>query len=894
MQSFLSNVAQRIFADHGAALERVAIVFPNRRTSLFFNEELARCLKDEVWLTPRYYTISELFHEQSPRTVMHPIEAVGTLYDLFQTDTLDSFWTWGEVMLKDFDDIDKHLARADYVLKLVGEWHAGDNVDHIDEEQWQELQRFFGEKYLERSRLQRRFREFWDRLLHLYNGLQARCRELDVFPYEGALQRYVVEHAADCLWTCDKYYFVGFNQMNPVEEKLMHMLPASQRIDDDDLALDVPQTVDIASAATENIQARYVHDWLLAPGRLAEPERTAIVLGDESLMRSVVQYLPTQDANVTLGYPLSQTLVNTFVKHYARVQLYGPLYKMVTALRNHPYAGFFKEDDDALLRLPEGKSLLTRLLDMVAVIGRGLPEDDALGRESAFKMFEVLQELIRAGLDKRQLSATTMMRILDQVVLSATIPFSGEPLRGVQVMGMLETRNLHFDHVLVLSCNEGNVPRGVTDVSLIPHIVRQGYKLSTPNQRVALYKYYFDRLVCRCPDVTLVYNSSTEDGHTGQMSRFILQLMLRAAETRTITVRNINLVADQHPVQLLNLPVAKDASVMDQLRSLTQMSPSSLNVYLQCHKKFYMQKVCGLKEPDAETLDDPRVTGTVFHDTMQAIYSSLVPKDAQGHTILPATITAPMLDPFLNDPARIDPYYQAALQKQKTGRHANKALVIDDGMHLTLREMVRGWARNQLEADRRLTPFRIHLMEEWRDRDFTFTFGPDNESKTLRMGGFIDRLDEVDGRLRVADYKTGKPADKHPNDVKDIFADVPKGDDKHRGYYLQTFFYALFVRHSTKLNPHDLPVVPALLFSKFRDSLNDPVLRLGKNVIRDIDTYRDYYDEHLGVLLADIYDPTTPFHPNVDACAPYNGQRCAFYTLCHQRRKDENDVPETK
>ena len=161
-----------------------------------------------------------------------------------------------------------------------------------------------------------------------------------------------------------------------------------------------------------------------------------------------------------------------------------------------------------------------------------IEEPDALTQESLFRTYTLLNRICELQADgDLDVDPVTLQRLIMQIIQSTTIPFHGEPAEGIQIMGVLETRNIDFDHVLLLSCNEGNMPRGVNDTSFIPYSIRKAYGLTTIDHKVAIYAYYFHRLLQRASDVTLVYNNATSDGQTGEMSRFMLQLMVESGHT---------------------------------------------------------------------------------------------------------------------------------------------------------------------------------------------------------------------------------------------------------------------------------------------------------------------------------------------------------------------------
>lgn len=316
------------------------------------------------------------------------------------------------------------------------------------------------------------------------------------------------------------------------------------------------------SASTDNAQSRYVTDWLKENCRYKCGKDTAIVLCDESLLPSVIHGIPqeTGSVNITTGFPLFQTSISSFVMLLLDLRLNGCSVadgtfriKYVLQLLSHPYAGYVSAAchklADALVNdkiyrpsssllavdgnmavlfnaFTDNKTLLQWILDVLKLVaaGCGNNEKDSLQQESLFRMYTLcnrLNELIRAG--ELDVDIVTLQKLIIQLVNSTTIPFHGEPAEGVQVMGILETRNIDFDHVLVLSCNEGNMPKGINDSSFIPYSIRKVHGLTTVDNKVSIYAYYFYNLLQRASDVTLVYNNSTENGHTGEMSRFMLQ-----------------------------------------------------------------------------------------------------------------------------------------------------------------------------------------------------------------------------------------------------------------------------------------------------------------------------------------------------------------------------------
>ena len=545
MKSFLEYVAEDLLSRYGTNLSRVAVVFPNKRASLFLNEHLARLAGRPLW-SPTYITISDLFRSHSQLKVADPILLVCELYKSFSActgidETIDHFYGWGQLLLSDFDDLDKNMGPADKVFANLRDIHELDDVSYLTDEQREMIRRFFSNFTDDHnSELKERFLRLWSHIGDIYRDYNERLASQQL-AYEGALYRQVATDET-IQFEYDAYVFIGFNHLHQVEQTLFRRLDEAGKAvfyqDTDELP---PRDITFISAPTENIQARYISQWL-TPERIADGRRTAIVLCNEGLLQAVVHCLPDEvdKVNVTTGYPLLQTPVASLISQLLNLQINGFSLKTGTfrrhwleAVQRHPYASLLP-DDFAATRYTDNSSLLRWLLVIVRTIASADERPTgALDAESLFRTYTLLNrvsDLVDSGV--LSVDLITLQRLIAQLVQSTTIPFHGEPAEGIQVMGVLETRNLDFDHVLLLSCNEGNMPRGVNDTSFIPYAIRKAYGLTTIDHKVAIYQHYFHRLLQRATDVTIVYNNATSDGQTGEMSRFMLQLHNPSARHR--------------------------------------------------------------------------------------------------------------------------------------------------------------------------------------------------------------------------------------------------------------------------------------------------------------------------------------------------------------------------
>ena len=875
MKSFLEHVAEDLLSRYGTNLSRVAVVFPNKRASLFLNEHLARLAGKPIW-SPSYITISDLFRSHSSLQVADPILLVCELHRVFSActgidETLDHFYGWGQLLLSDFDDLDKNMAPADKVLANLRDIHELDDTSYLTPEQREMIKRFFSNFSEEHnSELKERFLRLWSHIGEIYHQFNTQLAEKQL-AYEGALYRQVVTDES-IEFEYDTYVFIGFNLLQQVEQTLFRRLEQQGKAifyqDTDEVP---PQHINYISAPTENIQARYISEWLNSD-RIKDGRHTAIVLCNEGLLQTVIHCLPesVDKVNITTGYPLSQTSIASLINTLINMQVHGySLRKQmftrrwVDSIKRHPYASIMPEDF-AQERYTEIQPLLHWLINITQTIATSKSAiiDSPLDTESLFRMYTLLNRLsglVDSGI--LMVDVITLQRLIGQLITSTSIPFHGEPAEGIQVMGVLETRNLDFDHVLLLSCNEGNMPRGVNDTSFIPYALRKAYGLTTVDYKVAIYQHYFHRLLQRASDVTILYNNATSDGKTAEMSRFMLQLMV---ENKT-PISFLTLKAGQTPQLHAPKTIEKTPDVIAQMQKRFSkeeggISPTAINSYLRCQLRFFYRYVCEIAEPDSteDDLIDNRLFGNIFHKAAQVIYTPFIGK----------TISSMMLEELLKEEVTIERAVDEAIKQEFFKiTDPSRPLPPLDGLQIINREVIIKYIRQLLEVDRRFTPFRIIDLEKW---EFTEIGG-------FKVGGIIDRLDSIyntetgEDQIRVVDYKTGSRNASSLPDVASIFSSEAIKD--HSDYFLQTFLYAHIVRSKS---PNK--VSPCLLFIQHAGGKDyDPTLSIGKEPVTDIATYSDEYISLFENLLAEIFNPQLSFTPTDDR---RRCETCPFASLC--------------
>lgn len=957
MESFLKLVAADLYKHTEGNLAHTAVVFPNKRAGLFFNEYLAQESDSPIW-SPAYVSISELFRSLSPWEVGDPVKLVCELYKIFRretqsTETLDDFYFWGEMLISDFDDADKNKVDTDKLFSNLQDLrNIMDDYTFIDDEQEEAIRQFFQNFSIERrTALKERFISLWDVLGNIYKGFRESLASQNI-AYEGMMYRHVIEHLDVDKLPYEKYVFVGFNVLNKVEHTLFTQLKDAGKAvfywDYDEFYmkenrqavtheagefirrnlrdfpsplsgelfknLSKPKEVHYIASSTENAQARYLPQWIR--NNLTTPEKeTAVVLCNEALLQPVLHSLPAEikHVNITMGFPLSQTPVYSFLIALLELHTHGFNFKSgrytfqsVVTLLKHPYtrqltgqAELLEKEltrnnrfyplpgelgkDEFLTRLftPLSGNLnlcirLSETLQQVAGIYQantsGTEDTDAfnqLYRESLFKAYTTINRF-RTLIEEDELTvqSETFRRLLVKVLSATNIPFHGEPAIGMQVMGVLETRNLDFRHLVLLSVNEGQLPKSGGDSSFIPYNLRKAFGMTTIEHKIAVYAYYFYRLLQRAERITLMYNTSSDGLNRGEWSRFMLQFLIEWPHPITRQF----LEAGQSPQGTLPITVEKTPDVMRRMQSLfdvranpkAKFSPSALNYYLDCPLKFYYRYVAGLSAPDEVSAEiDSATFGSIFHYAAEHIY-----KDLTTHG---KVINKEALETLLRNEVKLQDYVDTAFKKLFFNVPQNEKPEYN-GVQLINSAVIARYLKQLLQNDLRYAPFTFIASEMEVDEPIDIQT-PKGVIKS-RIGGIIDRMDSKDGTLRIVDYKTGGDADTPPH-VESLF--IP--DKKRSNYVFQTFLYAAIMCRKQPT----MKIAPALLYiHRAATETYSPVIQMGeprkpKEAVEDFSKYEKEYRERLQGLLEEIFNPEKSFTQTeiIEKCT-----YCDFKALC--------------
>lgn len=955
METFLKQVAHDLYNKTEGNFTKVAIVFPNKRASLFFNEYLAQESDRPIW-SPTYVSISELFRQSSDLSIADPIKLVCDLYKVFQKatgskETLDDFYFWGEMLIADFDDADKNMADTRALFSNLKDLNElMDNYDFLEEGQKEALSQFFHNFSINQvTELKQRFISMWNVLGDIYTEYKA-LLESQSIAYEGMLYRQVIEQLDVEALPYNKYIFVGFNVLNKVEHTLFKKLNEAGKAmfywDYDTFYLNKtpheagefirrnlrdfpselpasffdnlnqPKEVTFIESPTENGQVRYLPQWI-RENLTSQEKETAVVLCNEALLQPVLHALPdnVKHINITMGFPLSQTPAYSFVNALMELHTsgYNPnngryLFAEVISVLKHPYTRQLSPEaekleqtltrDNRFYPLPSELkqdnvlellftprrnnldlcSMLSEALKEVAVIYQQQAAShsdafDQLYRESLFKTYTLVNRF-HTLIESKELNvqAGTFQRLLTRVMSSSSIPFHGEPAIGMQVMGVLETRNLDFRHLIMLSVNEGQLPKAGGDSSFIPYNLRKAFGMTTIDHKIAVYAYYFYRLMQRAEKVTLVYNTATDGINRGELSRFMLQFLIEWG----YPVLRKQLEAAQSPQDSTPIIIEKTPDVMERMKSVFDIrnnpkaliSPSALNCYLDCPLKFYYKYVALLSAPDEVTADiDSAKFGSIFHYAAEHIY-----KDLTAHGKL---ISRENLETLLKDEVRLQTYVDNGFKELFFNLPQNEQPEYN-GIQLINSAVIVKYIQQLLRNDLRYAPFTF-VGSEQRIFENIEIYTPSGNIQS-RIGGIIDRIDSKGESLRIVDYKTGGDADT-PANVQSLF--IP--DKKRSNYVFQTFLYASIVCKKLREKNDSRLVAPALLYIHRAASENySPVIQMGeprkpKEPVDNFAQYEGDFRENLKTLLEDIFNPDISFTQTEieDKCA-----YCDFKALC--------------
>ena len=995
MKPFLRQAAEKFLAEGNVSGK--CFIFPNRRSLVFFRKHLAAALSEAFSsaaergmcgasgsdpdsgpcsgsdpalgpgqeapvpiIAPEMLTVNDFFYKVYDVPVTDRVILLLELYECYKTlngkaEPLDEFIFWGDVILGDFNDVDKYLVDPKQIFTNVSDYKAmQDTFSYLSGRQRQAIEGFVSHFNDRSGRLtvrldsdnpnvKERFLMIWNILYPLYTSFRSRLKEKNE-AYEGMVYRDIAElisgngaeDFAERLRTVfprsEKYVFVGLNALNECEKTVLRRMrdrgmaefcwdysgkmirdrrnrsslfmeenvrefPQKYEWDEDGLGIPHIRIMSVPSSVGQVKQIPQILSSAMAEEGVA-PDDCAVVLPDETLLMPLLNTIPPDitDINVTMGYPMAGSAFHTFMNAVTAVQMYirpsrsssGQsdelfYYKPVwTLFSDAIFRKIMTADDreagrkiksevrtyisrkdlsgtpllDLLftpvlhdLNVPDGAqvdALAGHQLKVAAFVASALAEDVDMSVEVTFAK-EYWMNVSRLRAISLHVKPMTYMRILEQLLAGVSVPFNGEPLKGLQIMGPLETRALDFKNLVILSANEGIFPRRNVSSSFIPPELRRGFGLPSYEFQDAVWAYYFYRMISRAENVWMLYDSRTEGMKSGEESRYIRQLEyhFRLPVERCIA---------SSPVKAGSVAMEIEKTA-DDVRRIKDgvLSATALQNYLMCPAKFYYQSVLGLSaETEVSESMDAAMIGKVYHGVMQRLYS--------GRT----TVGLDYLESLAGSMSEIKSMvWDLMLEELHSPEVSGRNLVIGDVIvKYVLKTIERD--KEQLEA-RGSGEFEILGLEKRLECEFG----------GFRFKGYIDRMDSfAPGEIRVVDYKTGKV---HQEDMQITEADGTKAVDKLFGdgpfadkpkIALQLFIYDLLLEKNGL--SHGRRVIDSVYSTAQLFSGPPAQAEVGKS-------FYDAMSGHLAGLLDEISDISKPFSRTEDLSVC---QYCDFKAIC--------------
>ena len=968
MTPFLKQVADHYYNE--GKIEDKCFIFPNRRSMVWFRKHLCSAVKDVPLLAPQMLTINDFFSRVSGVPASDRVRLLLELYDSYKAlnpkaESLDEFIFWGDVILADFNDVDKYLVDPRQLFANVADFKAlQDTFEYLTDTQREAIKGFLSHFNDQSGKLtvdlgtddpdvKGRFLQIWNILYPLYVSYNKSLADKGM-AYEGMVYRSLAERLKnmsvedvfqDIFHEGTTFVFVGLNALNECEKTLLRKLRdagkaefcwdwSGDMIKDPqnrssffmaDNVLEFPQAarwdpegvecpeINVISVASSAGQAKRLPDILCQ--RTGAPEECAVVLPDEGLLKSVLNSIPEEihDINVTMGLPMNVSLFYTMMADISAIQMHAVKRKDTWLFYHKQVWDLFSSEifrkaadektmeivakvkENARYYIPKDELTGTLLMDVIfrpvimdpkmastaqiasfaqyqkdviEAIAPAIADDASLALEleyakEYYKCINVLFEI------RPEVLPMTYLRLLGQLLSSVSVPFRGEPLKGLQIMGPLETRALDFKDLVIMSANEGVFPRRSVSSSFIPPELRKGFGMPTYEYQDAVWAYYFYRMISRAEKVWMLVDSRTEGLKSGEESRYIKQLEYHFG------VPLKRFVVKFGSMKTASLPdIVKTEEDVARIKD-TVLSATTLQNYLACPAKFYYGTVKGLEaeEEVAESLDYG-MFGTVYHDTMRALYTSEEAMDPEfvfndreprgglsGEAL--KTVSQSYIESWLSRKEDIKAKVKALIMMQLNTIEVS-------GRNLVVADVIVRYIIKTLQRDLEL------LKKEGRDsfeilgREIRVA----GEFCGQRFKGFIDRLDSFkEGQARVVDYKTGKVLEDdeniHDGNAEEIAEKIFNPDMKNwPKIALQFYIYDMLVQSRPEVRGREICNCVYSTAHLFKE----PPVTVPMN--------RKFYEAvsaKLEAMLAQMYDTSVPFRRTDDekTCS-----YCDFRMIC--------------
>jgi hypothetical protein len=663
--------------------------------------------------------------------------------------------------------------------------------------------------------------------------------------------------------------------------------------------------VHIIAASSDVLQAKAITKILKSMDAELD-QKTAIVLTDENILIPVIHSLPEEcsDINITLGYPLLQTPVYTLaellicLQNSYRATNSGFYYKDVLAILRHSYVTgacgeqtgeiidsivnnnriyvdsllfenslFLKKIFVSLSSYGELTDYLIDIFTYIATVPASGDEQVALRKEYIYYMIKSLNRLKKSFEEINfEMGKPVFLNLIRDIFKEMKIPFTGEPVKGLQIMNIQETRALDFDSLILLSVNEGRLPHETAKPSYIPYNLRKGYGLPCREDLEAISAYNFYRLIQRAKSVRLLYSSKTDENRTGEMSRYLYQLKFESG----LNIREYPVTFNISFGKSERIEVEKDDTVIQALMQYTgnsplkTLSPSALSAYISCPLKFYFSKILKLESEESVVEELPlNRLGNIIHKVMEQLYSPMRNKKVTEQDMESVYRSTTLIESLINKYFALEFYKTDTLPSDFN----------ENGKLLIVRDVIRKYVKGILKYDKNNAGFTLLGLEKRVGINIPV------ENLTVGLAGIIDRIDMKDNIIRIVDYKTGsgRGASKRMkfNSIDSLFDSDP---DRLNKEAFQTFMYAFMYKKSKEPSED---IVPALYFVKDCYSPDFSYFMIDetpdKGMVTNFNPYNDDFGECLVRNLQELFDFNVPF---MQTEYSRTCETCSFNKIC--------------
>lgn len=939
-KSFQQELAERLLERHSGDLSSLIMLFPSLRARTFFNDALAGLITKPTW-QPKWTTIDALMESISGLVRGERIRLIAELFKIYkryhEKETFDKFYFWGDMLIADFDMIDKYRVDASQLLRNIEDIKELEtDVSYLTPEQLHIIS--FWKSIGDNDSLSEQkkcFLHIWRTLPKIYEEYRAHLASLG-FAYTGMIYRAAAERIAkneEFDLPKERFVIAGFNALSTTEKMLFDHLaargaefywdaddyyvknesheagmfmrnnlksyPATEPISMDNFrARD--KHISSIGCVSNVVQCKYAAQLL---DELSKSEnldkRTAIVLTDENMLIPMLHSLPdsVNKVNITMGYPLKITLVHSFIERLLELQAHSrkreqsdAFYHIdVLGILSHPYIvdidnnksselynniianhivsvdSTMFNDNDALSvifrRQENWQSTAQYLLDVLSTLLDNRDKLDAMQVDYIQVAYDEIVKL-KLSVEKCDTEITTevFVSVVRRHLQTISIPYEGEPLEGVQIMGILETRNIDFDNVILLSMTDTNFPSDKTgQSSFIPYNLRAAYGLPTPEQHEAMYAYYFYRLIQRAKNVSMLYCSRADDKGTGECSRYIYQLEYESP----YTINKLSIGVDLGVEEVKPIEVAKgeyEQKILERYlkpNGEKSLSPTSLFRYIECPFKFYLHSVAMLR-PQDEVSDkiDALTFGNILHLTMQNLY-----KNFKDKKVTKKDITAMQGNDAIKN--AVNETITNELHVDEDSFSGDTILVRD----IITKYINEGILRYDAERD----GFEVVGLEKDVDYDY-----PISDGRSVKLHGVADRIDRVNGKLQVIDYKSGNTPHLEFNGINNLFNG--SASDKVSNIF-QTLLYSMMLHRKAENKPETQPML--YFASKMLSKDYSPKIfnKEKKEHIECYSTYAEEFEKNLETTLNELFDYNTSFKQTEDEG---NCKYCDYKKICRR------------